>query len=82
MLQTSMTTASRIEINRANAQHSTGPKTESGKQRSSQNALRSTEDIEAYQSHLKSFAEEYDPKAPLNPTWSKPWPTPPSASTA
>jgi hypothetical protein len=67
-----MTTASRIDINRANAQHSTGPKTESGKQRSSQNALRHgltsqivvmpTEEIEAYQLHLKSFTEEYDPQ--------------------
>ena len=67
-----MTTASRIDINRANAQHSTGPKTESGKQRSSLNALRHgltsqivvmpTEELEAYQLHLKSFVEEYDPQ--------------------
>jgi hypothetical protein len=67
-----MTTASRIDINRANAQHSTGPKTESGKQRSSMNALRHgltsqvvvmpTEELEAYQLHLKSFTEEYDPQ--------------------
>jgi hypothetical protein len=62
----------RIEINRANSQHSTGPKTEAGKQRSSLNALRHgltgqivvmpTEDLQAYQSHLKSFTDEYDPK--------------------
>jgi hypothetical protein len=67
-----MTTANRVEINRANAQHSTGPKTESGKQRSSLNALRHgltsqivvmpTEELEAYQLHLKSFTEEYDPQ--------------------
>jgi hypothetical protein len=67
-----MTTASRIEINRENSQHSTGPKTEAGKQRSSLNALRHgltgqivvmpTEDLEAYQLHLKSFTDEYDPK--------------------
>jgi hypothetical protein len=67
-----MTSANRIDINRANAQHSTGPKTEAGKQRSSQNALRHgltsqivvmpTEEVEAYQLHLKSFAEEYDPQ--------------------
>jgi hypothetical protein len=72
MLQTSMATPSRFEINRANAQHSTGPKTEAGKQRSSLNALRHgltgqivvmpTEDLQAYQLHLKSFAEEYNPK--------------------
>ena len=69
-----MSTPHRIEINRANAQHSTGPKTESGKQRSSQNALRHgltsqivvmpTEELEVYQLHLKSFAEEYDPQGP------------------
>jgi hypothetical protein len=66
-----MTSANRIDINRANAQHSTGPKTEAGKQRSSLNALRHgltsqivvmpTEELEAYQLHLKSFTEEYDP---------------------
>jgi len=67
-----MSTSSRIEINRANSQNSTGPKTEAGKQRSSLNALRHgltgqivvmpTEDLHAYQLHLKSFTEEYDPK--------------------
>jgi hypothetical protein len=61
----------RAEINQANSQHSTGPKTEAGKQRSSLNALRHgltgqivvmpTEDLEAYQSHLKSFTDEYRP---------------------
>src|ERR1700678_2168918 len=64
--------ARRAATNRANSQHSTGPKTESGKQRSSQNALRHgltsqivvmpTEELEACQLHLKSFVEEYDPK--------------------
>ena len=62
----------RAEMNKVNAQHSTGPKTEAGKKRSSLNALRHgltgqivvmpTEDLEAYQSHLKSFAEEYHPQ--------------------
>jgi len=66
-----MATPSRIEINRANAQHSTGPKTEAGKKQSSLNALRHgltgqivvmpTEDLQAYQSHLKSFTDEYHP---------------------
>jgi hypothetical protein len=69
-----MASPNRIDINRANAQHSTGPKTEAGKQRSSLNALRHgltsqivvmpTEELEAYQLHLKSFAEEYDPQGP------------------
>ena len=67
-----MTSPSRTKINRANSQHSTGPKTEAGKQRSSLNALRHglsgqivvmpTEDLAAYQSHLKSFADEYHPQ--------------------
>src|SRR5580698_3776138 len=67
-----MSSPNRIETNRANAQHSTGPKTEAGKQRSSLNALRHgltgqivvmpTEDLAAYQSHLKSFEDEYAPE--------------------
>lgn len=61
----------RAEINKENSQHSTGPKTEAGKQRFSLNALRHgltgqivgmpTEDLRAYQSHLKSFTDEYGP---------------------
>jgi hypothetical protein len=66
-----MATPNRIQINRANAQHSTGPKTPEGKKHSSLNALRHgltgqivvmpTEDLAAYQSHLKSFTDEYSP---------------------
>jgi hypothetical protein len=61
-----------LETNRANAQHSTGPKTEEEKQKSSLNALRHGltgqivvmpgEDLSAYQLHLKSFKDEYQPK--------------------
>src|SRR5580658_7694430 len=67
-----MSTPNRTEINRANAQHSTGPKTSEGKQRSSLNALRHgltgqivvmpNEDLNAYQLHLNSFTDEYTPK--------------------
>jgi hypothetical protein len=57
-----MSSPNRVEINRANSQHSTGPKIESGKQRSSQIVVMPTEELEAYQSHLRSFTEEYDPK--------------------
>jgi hypothetical protein len=67
-----MSTPNRTEINRANAQHSTGPKTSEGKQKSSLNALRHgltgqivvmpTEDLQAYQHHLKSFTDELNPK--------------------
>jgi hypothetical protein len=66
-----MSTPNRAEINRENAQQSTGPKTIEGKQKSSLNALRHgltaqiavmpTEDLQAYQSHLKSFADEFNP---------------------
>ncbi len=59
------------EINRANAQHSTGPTSEAGKQRSSMNALRHgltaqavvmpSEDLQAYQLHLKSFVDQFQP---------------------
>src|SRR5713101_336768 len=61
-----------IARNRANAQHSTGPKTEAGKQRSSLNALRHgltghtivlpTEDMAAYQRFTKRFFDDLKPK--------------------
>jgi len=61
----------RAAINRANSLHSTGPRTQPGKQRSSLNALRHgltartavlpTEDPEAYQRHLQQFLDEYAP---------------------
>jgi hypothetical protein len=61
----------RTQINQANAQHSTGPKTVEGKQKSSLNALRHgltgqivvmpAEDLAAYQRHLKSFTDELKP---------------------
>jgi hypothetical protein len=62
----------RTEINRANAQHSTGPKTQAGKCRSSLNALRHgltgqtivlpTDDLKSYQHHIQSFVNEYHPQ--------------------
>jgi hypothetical protein len=68
----SQPTALRAEINRANSQHSTGPKSVEGKRKSSVNALRHgltgqivvmpTEDLQAYQRHLESFTEEYRPQ--------------------
>jgi hypothetical protein len=61
----------RAATNRANSQHSTGPRTSAGKQRSSQNALRHgltahtavlpSEDLTAYQEHCRQFADEYQP---------------------
>src|SRR5580704_16653711 len=64
----------RTRANRANARHSTGPRTESGKQRSSLNALRHgltartallpTEDADAYQRHIQQFLDEYAPATP------------------
>jgi hypothetical protein len=72
--------ASRAAINRANganrrnSRHSTGPRTDSGKQRSSQNALRHgltaasavlpSEDQAAYDAHRRGFFDEYKPATP------------------
>jgi len=66
--------ARRALTNRANSQHSTGPRTESGKQRSSLNALSHgltartavlpTEDPDTYQRHIQQFLDEYAPATP------------------
>jgi len=65
-------TPGRAEINRANSQHSTGPRTVIGKENARYNALRHgltsqmvvmpTEDLEVYQRQLKSFVDEYNPQ--------------------
>jgi hypothetical protein len=67
--------ASRSAVNRANAQHSTGPRTEAGKQRSSLNALRhgltaahlviGPEDRAEIEQMLAEFRDEIEPKGPL-----------------
>src|SRR5260370_25219999 len=67
--------ADRAAINRANAQKSTGPRTEAGKQRSKLNALRHgltgqtivlpTEDHSAYQRHSHSFLDECQAKGAI-----------------
>ena len=64
----------RARINRANATHSTGPRTEAGKHRSSQNALRhgltaqtvvlASEDPAQYEAHRLQFFDEYQPATP------------------
>jgi hypothetical protein len=64
----------RAAINRANSQHSTGPRSDSGKQRSSRNALRHgltaasavlpSEDQAAYHAHRRGFFDEYQPATP------------------
>jgi len=71
MIPQLITPIDRTAINRANSQHSTGPKTQSGKQRSALNALRHGltgqiivlpgEDLDAYQRHIASFTDEYHP---------------------
>ena len=68
---TPWTDSRRAAINRANSQHSTGPRTDTGKQRSSQNALRHgltaaapvlpSEDRAAYEQHRRQFFDEYQP---------------------
>jgi hypothetical protein len=64
----------RIRANRANALLSTGPRTDSGKQRSSVNALRHgltaasavlpSEDRAAFDAHRRGFFDEYQPATP------------------
>ena len=63
-----------IETNRANAKHSTGPRTPAGKKRSSLNATRHgltgqvvvlpQEDMQAYQTHCQEFFTEWLPQGP------------------
>src|SRR6266481_310821 len=67
--------AARIARNRANASHSTGPKTEAGKKRSSLNAYRHgltgqtiilpAEDLDAYQDFTDTFFKDYKPVGTL-----------------
>jgi len=69
-----MATPNRNKINRANAQHSTGPKTAAGKAKSSQNALKHgltgqiavmpAEDQQLFDAHLHSFQAHFAPQGP------------------
>ncbi len=64
----------RAAVNRSNAQHSTGPRTAAGIQRSSLNALRHgltaqtvvlpSEDLAAYETHRRQFFDEFQPATP------------------
>ena len=66
--------ARRAAANRANSQHSTGPRSEAGKRHSSQNAIRHgltaktavipSEDLAAYEKHRREFLDEYQPADP------------------
>jgi hypothetical protein len=67
-------TNNRAAANRANSEHSTGPRTPAGKKRSSLNALRHgltaaspvlpSEDPAAYDAHRRGFFDEYQPATP------------------
>ena len=66
-----MSTNAQIEANRSNAQKSTGPTTEAGKQKSSQNATRhgftglalivTPSEKEAYEAHVQSYMDHHKP---------------------
>jgi hypothetical protein len=66
-----MSSQAQIEANRANSQLSTGAKTETGKAKSSHNALKTgltgrtvllpTDDVEAYTHHVERFLLDYQP---------------------
>ena len=70
-----ITKRTRAEINRENAQKSTGPKTPEGKQRSRMNALRHgatrqvllmpEEDLKAYLAFEQTFIDHYKPEGPV-----------------
>jgi hypothetical protein len=74
MSATQIAQMKRVVSNRANSRHSTGARTEPGKQRSSQNALchgltaRSavlpSEDPAAFERHHRQFLDEYQPATP------------------
>jgi hypothetical protein len=73
-MQPSLATNPDRAANRANATHSTGPRTESGKIRSARNALTHgltsraailpSEDAAVYQQHCRQFYDEYQPATP------------------
>ena len=85
-------TQSQLAANRANAQLSTGPRTEEGKKRSSLNAFRhgltgqivihTPEDQDAFQKHCDAIREELAPPAPSKPTSPRPSPRTTGASIA
>jgi hypothetical protein len=66
-----MSNTAQIEANRGNAQKSTGPTTEAGKQKSSQNATRhgftglalivTPTEKEAYEAHVQSYMDHHKP---------------------
>src|SRR5438094_864632 len=68
-----------VPANRGNALRSTGPKTEDGKRRSRQNAVRhgltsetvivALEDIEDYQAFEAAVIADYDARLPFRPIW-------------
>ena len=67
-----MTSLKQIEANRRNAENSTGPRSEAGKQRSSRNAVRHgltaetdiepLEDAEDYSAFEEAIAASFDPE--------------------
>jgi hypothetical protein len=69
--ETAPISAARLAANRANALHSTGPRTDPGKAAASLNAVKtgltgrtvllSTEDAAEYERHLAAFQDEYQP---------------------
>ena len=66
--------ANRAEVNRANAQHSTGPKTDDGKKRARLNAHRHgltgqililpAEELAKFKTHCQNFRDRYKPQTP------------------
>jgi hypothetical protein len=69
-----MSSDAQLAANRANAELSTGPKTPEGKAKSSLNAVKTaltgqtvllpSDDVAAYESHVQSFIDHYNPATP------------------
>jgi hypothetical protein len=91
-VQLRYTEPARAAASRSNAQHSTGPRTDAGKQRSSLNSLTHgltartavlpSEDPAAYQQHCRQFFDEHKPATPTETQLVQNSPTPPGVSIA
>jgi hypothetical protein len=75
MASKTTTSERRLAANRANAQRSTGPRTKTGKAKSALNAVKTgltgrtvllpTDDVAAYQAHVKRFVKAFGPVGTL-----------------
>ncbi len=87
-----MPTSAQITANQKNAQLSTGPTSETGKAKSSMNAVKTgltgrtillpSDDAALYETHIAEFFKRYEPAEDGEGTWSNLSPTPNGACCA